>query len=179
MHFLYVRVQVPNKLGLRLSTEQGGTPCVLSPGNLWESLLPCHHTCSSVPALARLLFLLIPALGGISCQDPAVGWPSHKAVGGGRFGKSRQWILWNEGAGERWGEREEGPHFSVSASGAASGSCVALHMFWVLNSSRGGFYYIFRLIAIADFPIENLPYFVLCWAFAPYSLSFWQRLWAL
>lgn len=57
----------------------GGGLCVLS----WESLLPCHHAaCSSVPALARLLFLLLPALGGISCQDPAVGWPSQQGGGG-------------------------------------------------------------------------------------------------
>lgn len=72
-------------------------------------------------------------------------------------------MLWNEGAGEGWGGKEEGPHFSVSASGVASGSCVALHIFWVLNSSKGSFfYYNFRLIAIADIPIENSPYFVLC-----------------
>lgn len=47
--------------------------------------------------------------------------------------------------GRNGGEREEGPHFSVSASGAASGSCVALHMFWVLNSSKGSFLLHFQI----------------------------------
>lgn len=39
----------------------------------------------------------------------------------------------------RGGGREEGPHFSVSGSGAACGNCIALHTFWVLNSSKGRF----------------------------------------
>lgn len=117
----------------------GGDPCVLSPGNL-----SCPATVLLVP-----LFLPLPDFCSCSFQHWEASasrtqlWADllSKAVGRGgvRSGQSRQWMLWNEGAGEGWGGKEEGPHFSVSASGVASGSCVALHIFWVLNSSKGSF----------------------------------------